>query len=98
MMSRSLRFGVLMVASLLVLAIGSHQPSVAQFRGGIGGMGGGFTGGLETRRPASPLPRVYVRMPFNEREVEVHRALERPIPMPFESDTPLNDVLEYIRQ
>jgi hypothetical protein len=88
------RVGLLIVGVLVVLGIGSHQPIEAQ----SSGLGGGF-GPVEApeTRP-KPAPRVHVYRPCTDKEAAIHRALERPISMPFQSDTPLGDALEYVRQ
>jgi hypothetical protein len=80
--------------ALLSFGIGTHQPIEAQSPG----LGGGF-GPVETpkARPQA-APRVHFSRPYTEKEAAIHRALERPILMPFETDTPLGDALEYVRQ
>lgn len=93
-MGRSLGLGWLMLGSVLVLTIGSHRPTEAQF----GGAGGGF-GQIEQVDPVEhPAPRAHVAIPYGEKAAQIAALLERPISIPFDTDTPLGDALEYVRQ
>ncbi|WP_145274516.1 hypothetical protein [Tautonia plasticadhaerens] len=93
-MGRSVRLGWLLIGSILVLTIGSHRPTSAQF----GGAGGGFGQAVPPDPAEGPAPRIHVAIPYSEAAVRITGLLDRPITMPFDSDTPLGDALEYIRQ
>ncbi len=86
---------VLLLASAWILT-----PSQAQFRGS-GGMDGGIMGGfghMQPEVPKLPTPMVYVARPVSEADARILAALRQQIPMSFENETPLEDLLNYIKK
>jgi hypothetical protein len=69
-------------------------PQMGGGMGGAGGMGGGFGGGSD----ASPAPRPRKPHPADaERNKAIEQKLEKPVKMDFASETPLEDVIRYIK-
>ncbi|CAN5702960.1 hypothetical protein BH23PLA1_BH23PLA1_11000 [soil metagenome] len=85
--------GLGLTVVLLLSLAWALSPSQAQF----GGMAGG-SGQFQSEAPKLPTPMVYVARPITEADARIHAALREPIPMPFEKETPLDDVLRYIKQ
>jgi hypothetical protein len=71
----------------------SSRPTESM--GGAGGMGGGFGGDSD----ASPAPRPRKPHPADaERNKAIEQKLEKPVKMEFASETPLEDVIKYIKE
>jgi hypothetical protein len=68
---------------------------------GGGGMMGGMMGGgflLPEVEPEPEVQVVHVVKPPSAKAAAVWAALGKPLPMPFPNETPLEDVLKYIKQ
>jgi hypothetical protein len=81
----------------LVAVLSFSARSQAQF-GGMGGMGGapGGVGGADE----SQLPAIHPRPPhpLSAAAAQTWLKLQQPVPMPFGNETPLEDVVKYIKQ
>ncbi len=67
-------------------------PSIVVPAVGFGGFGGG--GGAETLPEA---PQVFIQSPVTEKSAQVWLRLQQPVSMPFANETPLEDVIKYVR-
>src|SRR6201999_4164881 len=64
-----------------------------------GGMGGGFGGGFDGGADATPPRKRRTQHPADvERNKLRGEPLDKPITMSFASETPLDDVLKYIKE
>jgi hypothetical protein len=61
------------------------------------GFGGGF-GSEKTERPEKPVASVFISQPVTERAAKTWIKLQEPIKMAFTNETPLEDVLKYIKE
>jgi RNA polymerase sigma factor (sigma-70 family) len=62
--------------------------------GGMGGQGGGFDGGADADMPRKPRRQHPADL---ERNKLIEERLEKPVVMAFANETPLEDVLKYIK-
>lgn len=82
--------------ALELLAERRSNPPVPQAASIPAGGGGGLVGGGgENRRAKPPAPK----SPQEEaRDQAIREKLEKPISLPFESETPLDDIIKYVKQ
>lgn len=98
---RTITLGALAAAGVLGASWSARstttpRPAATQFGGGMMAVGG--FGGVGVTAVAEPPNRVvYLREPSSTRALLIRTRLSQPLDMPFDHDTPLEDVIKYIQ-
>ena len=99
-MTTAWKSGALVAAGVAIgLTIAGIRSTEAQFGGGFGPAGGGLGGGFGQSQlgGSEPAERVYFQRPVSGAAAAVWLKLDQKLAMPFENDTPLGELLQYVR-
>ncbi len=85
-----LLLGLAMVLTWAIPTLQARSPAPAPPMGGFGRE-------VTDRPEVGPAPRVYLNAPVSAEAAKLWIVLQKPVSMPFSQETPLEDVIKYIK-